>query len=245
MGFTHTGRPQKHDIFGVFNINLPDNIDDANLHIYADGDGQWLRDAFFIPQESDKVEFVLKGDTENVSDYNGDYSLYINCQNYCGYRLYYNQGSLSLNGSSKINVNGETVELELTIPDENQLFEGTVNLPQSCSGDMIIDVNLFEKDTHDFVGYRHFIIPAGETIKNFGLGYLLKDGEYIVSYSVSGGDISPYYSNMELYVTENGVSEYIDDAKIYVVDNNTKIIDLKFEPLVCSSRIEGTLTNAY
>jgi len=223
-------------------INLPNDFNDDSIYIRAKSDDKWISDIIYLDDDEKTVEFVLAGDSENISDYNGEYELYITCSMYSGYEIYYNNGELSLDESTKVTVNDNTTNLELTIPEPNQYFEGTAILPESCSSDITVDVNVIEKSTSGYVGNRQFTIPAGDLYADFEIGYLLKNAEYIVSYSIYGENISPYYANMELFIAENGCSEVLEDAKTYVADGEMKTIDFDFEPLVCSSRIEGTIT---
>lgn len=223
-------------------INLPEDFNDDSIYIRAKNENNWLSDNIYLDGNEKTVEFVLAGDSENTSDYNGDYEFYVTCRTYSGYELYYNNGELSLNESTKVMVKDDTTMLELTIPEQNQYFKGTAVLPESCYGEITVDVNVIEKNTSAYVGNRQFTISAEDLSADFEIGYLLKNAEYIVSYSIYGEDISPYYANMELFVAENGCSEAPENAKTYIADGEMQIINFDFEPLVCSSRIEGTIT---
>lgn len=223
-------------------IKLQNYSPETSISFYLKNDSNLLYGECVKGEDSDKAEFAIYGESENISEYNGSYELSVAAGDYTDYKLYYNNSDvLSFTGNGTIDIFDTTVVLNLEIPKANQMFCGTVNLPKACRSNMTIRLNLLEKESLELAGKRLFKIDAGQRILDFDIGFLCKNTDYIIEYKISGRDLYPYYNDyLPLYIGNGGADIEINNAKTFNIDGLKKEISLDFSPLLCSY-IMGTV----
>ena len=187
-------------------VHLPNNevADmDTSIKIYfKSDDNRNFNKTVTILKDDSSAEYIIYGDTSNVSDNAGEYTLSIKTAYLGNGILYYDGTGFSFNEPSIITLTNETKNIDINLPEPNQIITGTITLPVATDNDIWMKIQLFnDNEWFDL----DVTIPKDTTMINYKFGLLIqnKANDFNLKYII-GGNTLLYYRWIDVYLSENG-----------------------------------------
>ena len=224
-------------------VSIPDVLKDERegITISAISNSCTLTTTIRTDRESSSFDFCLYGETDNISDYLGKYTLEIALGDYTRETLYYYNGNLSLTDYSYITVSDTVVVPTLQIPAPNTTFSGNIILSEATQEDTTVILSLYDED-NSFIAKRKVEIPEGSSNYPYSVEFLTKDGvNCVLSYQVDR--FSDYYDcDTDLFVKNGSYTTVFDEASLFNSGKENTQVNISLSPLYYSAFIEGTIS---
>jgi len=234
------------------NVSLPESMgtsDEIYMQLNFESKNHSFSQDIVINAGESSAEYAIYGESPDIADFSGEYTISAQLSFLTGETLYYNGAGFSFEPPFAIAVENETIVRNIVLPEPNREIIGRVIMPIPATSEMGLYISVFSDCA--IAVTEHIPLSVGAQSFDYEIKLLIPDEyrDYKISYMVADSDNKAYYNYLDLYLSEDGYTLLEQEGEIFDLYGRLQPLgqDIDLGGLMVIGCIEGDfiLPNSY